>query len=110
LKAIRRLLGHDKPRELRADVFPLGYEQLCTNARHDAYRWYVGKYREHPRVPCVRVIIEPRSRIDMGAWTPNAWTIHIWEGQRQFNAALEHEFRHTLCIYNGKGESEEAVR
>jgi hypothetical protein len=72
--------------------------------------WYVAKHDEYPRVPCVRVIVEPRPLVTDGAWTPNAWTIHIWEGQHPFQKSLEREFRRSLCLYNGKGEREEAAR
>jgi len=46
---------------------------------------------------------------NMGAWT-TGYHFHIWEGQRPFDASLEHEFRHVLNNRNRKGDSEEATR
>ena len=91
------------------DVFPAGYEARCEAARNKAIVWYRGKWREDPAVPYSRVTLTDAPQNNMGAWT-TGYNFHIWEGQRPFDASLEHEFRRVLCIANGKGPSEEAVR
>ena len=91
------------------DVFPAGYEARCEAARNKAIVWYRGKWRTEPAVPYTRVTLADKPMNNMGAWT-TGYNFHIWEGQRPFDASLEHEFRHVLNNRNRKGDSEEATR
>jgi hypothetical protein len=96
-------------RPLDHDVFPAGYEARCEAARNRAIVWYRGKWRTEPAVPYTRVTLAAKPMNNMGAWT-TGYHFHIWEGQRPFDASLEHEFRHVLNNRNRKGDSEEATR
>jgi acyl-coenzyme A synthetase/AMP-(fatty) acid ligase len=96
-------------RPLDSDVFPAGYETRCNDARNRAIVWYRGKWRTEPAVPYTRVTLAAKPMNNMGAWT-TGYNFHIWEGQRPFDASLEHEFRHVLNNRNRKGDSEEATR
>ena len=99
-----------KPKpKLDHDDWPAGYERQCRDAESRAVAWYSRKYGGIPKIPFTRVIITGEPQNGMGGWTTGQ-TIHIWEGQRPFDASLEHEFRHVLCLKNGKGSSEEAVQ
>lgn len=110
---IRRLLGH-KRKELKYDDFPPEIEGHCHLARGAAIGWYIRRYGEHPAFLPVRVVIQEEPRmcgsVLAGAWTSGPQRIDIWRHQRNFDGSLEHEFRHVLCMANGKGGSEEAVR
>ena len=99
-----------KRKERTRDDFAKGYEAQCVRARNDAVRWYIARYGTAPRIPAVKVTVEPRPRDGMGGWANNAHDVHIWSGQRPFMGSLEHEFRHTLAMFNGKGGSEAAVK
>jgi len=111
LSAIRRLFGHDKPAlALTADEYPahLGYQFI--EARAGAIGWFRRVYNREPVVPFARLVVEPWQRGSMGAWVERGVVIHIWEDQCPWQASLEHEWRHVLCIANGLGSGEEAVQ
>jgi len=108
-KDILIALGLKPKPKLDHDDWPAGYERQCEDAKNRAFGWYCRKYGVSPKVPCTRVVITGQPQNGMGGWTTGQ-TIHIWAGQRPFMASLEHEFRHVLCLKNGKGGSEEAVQ
>jgi hypothetical protein len=92
---------------LQHDVIPAGYEGQFYRAEAQAVEWYQDRYGVAPNVPAIRLVVEAQPLNGMGGWTPNAHTVHIWVGQLR---DMGHEIRHALCLYNGKGGSEEAIR
>jgi len=109
--SISHALGHDKPAlALTADEYPTHLEYQFIEARAGAISWFRRAYNREPVVPFARLVVEPRQRGSMGAWVERGVVIHIWEDQRPWQASLEHEWRHVLCIANGLGGSEEVVQ
>lgn len=97
--------------EPTANEYPAGYEQQCTLARDRAVAWFPKKWDSQPKVPYVRVeILSYDPAPGCGAVTPNAWRIRINKNQVPFQGSLDHEYRHALNLYNGKGNSEEATK
>ena len=99
---------------LKADQFPPEIATACIANRNRAIRWYIATYGAAPKVPFTAVTIGEKTiwidGVECGAWTFSPHRFTIWRHQHPFDGSLEHEFRHCLCLYNGKGGSEEAVR
>ena len=96
-----------RTQERQHDDFPYAIADQCYAAEARAIEWYQHKFGVPPKVPAVQVIREAKPLNGMACWTPNAHTVHVAIG---YERGLEHEMRHVLCLYNGKGGSEEVVR
>lgn len=112
-KTVRQVLGHDK-RMLATDSFPAEIAAECLKAKASAVEWYRVKFGSEPIVLPVKVVWaqEPKrcGHVLAGAWTSGPQRIDIWVGQVPRYGSLVHEFRHSLCLANGRGGSEEVVR
>jgi hypothetical protein len=92
---------------------PASWRTAYDHGRNEAVRWYRGKYHAEPKVPEVRVVELPDSRLP-GVWaqTVSSTRVDVRASvpQSARPGVLAHEWRHVLNKANGKRDGEADVR